>query len=80
MALTVTEINKIKDSIYEVAVQDSLDNNREYRFKYNYADGAAVLEAKVKTAIKEQKDIATDEGAVETKIKTTIEAIDTTKI
>jgi len=80
MAITVTNINKIQNGVYSVTVQDSLDGDQQHTIKYNMADAASVLEAKIKNIIEARKALISDEEAVETKIKTLIEAIDTTKI
>jgi len=80
MAITVTNISKQKEGIYTITIQDSLDADRSYTFKYNMADAVKVLGDKIKAVIFKRKTDVSNVSDVETKIKTLVEAIDTTII
>ena len=90
MAIELKTVNKQADDRYSITVEDT-DNQididekgnpiyRSYSVIYNPATGKKHLKAKIEELLKEDKALKTSEEQIMQDIKTTIEAIDSSKL
>jgi hypothetical protein len=79
MAIQLTRINKIASDNISVQVFDT-ETEASYTTNYNPSTGPAVLKKKIEDLIWADKTKIASESAIESQIKSTIEAIDTGKI
>ena len=90
MAIQLTAINKQADDRYTVTVQDTaiqtgVDEKdspvyQSYSVTYNPATGKESLKANIEALLSKKEILKVDEDQILQDIKTTIEAIDTSKL
>ncbi len=90
MAIELKTVTKQADDRYSITVEDTgnqvgLDEKanpiyRSYSVIYNPATGKEHLKVKIKELLKEDKALKTSEEQIMQDIKTTVEAIDSSKL
>ena len=90
MAIELVKTQKIRDDCYSVTVRDTetvigtdelgVNIYKTYSLIYNPINDADALKTRIEELIGATKTFDSDEATVTTAIKTTVEAIDTSKI